>query len=419
MRNAPPGRLSRLLLILALVASVSIACDDDEQPTSSGLFGTANAPDLIVGSDKSPVGMTLSQGSSGAVTVQQLTPDIDRAEALATIGARAGYLNHFDAARVSREKGLNADLLLSWALIFPDEGAATQALENMRTVPELTRSGVRVREAIGLGPGAFVQYSQVDGTSSAAFFWQVRNAVVALEARGAEDPDADRLQSLARTLAKRGDRVNPSDDELPLPGRVEVASNVLDEDFQGERDWALPDKSAGVPLSRYIEGGMLVAIDGPGARWEDTSAIEGGKLDSIDDGVFEVWAEHVEGESARWGVMCRVVEEAGFYLFVVGRDGFTGIFSSLGPSEPLEPIAEVRTHPVVKDAVAAGPHHLRASCVGDPIAELSLEVNDVPVLEAFDDDPRTSGAAGMWIESRDDPASVLFDDLVVSEAVER
>lgn len=410
-----------VLLVIVVLAGTTVACDGDEEPAPEPGFGTADASDLLIDEVKAPSGMLLKEGKSGPVTVHQLTNDAERMESLREDGVRAGYRRHFESDEDGGpEDGLGAEVLLSWAIVLPDEAAATRALETMHTVPEKTRENVGVRDASGLGEGSFVQRSRVDGDRSILYMWRVRNAVVALDARAAGDePDADRLEAMARKLAAKNDRVEPTGEDLPLLETVELGSTLLDEDFQGARDWQLDDKSgSGEPLSKYAAGGMLVAVDGPGARWEDTSAIDGADLDGLDDVVIDVVAEPTEGRSARWGVMCRVIADAGFYLFVIGADGYAGAFSASGPSDPLELIAEVQEHPLVREAVRGGRHSLRLSCAGDPIATLALQVNGVSVLEAYDDDPRTLGAVGLWIESLEGPAAVLYDDLVVSEAVE-
>ena len=418
MRETSLHLTFRLFLVVALIVGVA-ACDEDEEPTTKPGFGTADASNLLIDEEFVPDGMTLDEGSSGPVTVYQLTDDSERVESLTQAGAEAGFLNHFEREEPnSTQHGLGAEVLLSWALVLPDDAGAERALDVLRTVPEQMRENVDVRDARGLGGGAIVQRSRIDGSQSILFAWRVRNAVVALEGRAAEgELNAERLQAMARRLALKNDRAKPTGDDLPLLAAVELGDTLLDEDFQGARDWQLEDESAdGAPLSRYAAGGLLVAIDGPGARWDDTSAIRDADLDGIDDVVIDVIAEHVEGRTARWGVMCRVIEEAGFYLFVVGTDGYVGAFTTFGPSEPLETIAEVHKHPVVREAVRAGPHSLRLSCAGEPIATLALQMNGVSVLEAYDDDPRTLGAAGLWIESLEGPAAALYDDLVVSEA---
>jgi hypothetical protein len=190
---------------------------------------------------------------------------------------------------------------------------------------------------------------------------------------------------------------------------------LYEDDFQGERSFDVGEtRTTGVALSRYAAGGFLMGLDRPGVRWHETSELRGDQLESMNDTVVDVVSERVQGRDARWGPMCRVVGNAGFYLFVVGEEGYAGIFASVGRSEPFDVLAEVQRSPIVREAIENGPHRLRATCIGDPIATLAFDVNGTPVLRAYDDDPRPRGSAGLWVESPTVPAAVLFDDLLIA-----
>jgi hypothetical protein len=408
-------RGSRVLVVLLLAVLSLSACDGDE-PAGTGRFGSADVDELVLDPSAAPDGMDLVNGSSGAVTVDQLTGDLDRAAWLRQSDVGPGYLSFFE--RPIGGGTFRADTLLTWALPFPDATGASRALERLRSEPESNRSDVRMGQVRGLGEGAFLQRSRIDGESSVAFIWQVRNALVALEARSSEGaPRTEPLVKLARSLVRANDRVEPTGRELNV--EIPEIEKVFEDDFSSEGDWGTePEDPEPGGLTRYVAGGLLVGIDGFGSRWEDTIGIEDGRLGALEQPAVEVTAEHVQGDTARWGLMCHVVEDAGFYLFILGTDGDAGIFSSVGRSEPLEEIAFAESVPEVKRAVERGTHRIRASCVGDPITTLSLEVNGETLLSAYDDDPRAGGAVGLWIESKTGPAGVLFDDLVVSAAEE-
>lgn len=409
--------LLRVAVSLALVTTFLGACDDEELPPPGDRFGTADAVHLVMEESAAPRGLDPVTGSSGPAAVEQLTDDGERARTLRSIGVGAGYLQEMAAEEGERSRSLG-ESLLSWSLILPDENAARQALDHLRTVPETTRADVRVNDARGFGRGAFRQFSRVDGAHSAAYIWQVHNAIVGLEARSqAGKPDAHKLLAIGNRLVRKNDRVDRSGEDLSLPNPPASAPVLLEEDFEGDREWDVDHgtDAAGIRLTRYAAGGFLIGNDGLGSRWHETSELRGDELESIGDTIVDVIAERIQGrDGARWGPMCRVVGTAGFYLFVVGADGYAGIYSSLGPSEPFEVMAEVDRSEVVREAVRKGRHRLHATCTGDPIATLSLDVNGVRVLQAYDDDPRPRGSVGLWVESPNDPVAVLYDDLFVA-----
>lgn len=407
----------RLLCCLALVTVLS-ACDsgtEDEQTTAG--YGTADAALLVLPESKAPEGMTFNAELSGPQTVYQFAGTEELVTRLDEVGSSSGYANLFsvfppeDGEPVPRGP-LEAVSLSSRSLVFAGESEAREALDVLWTQE---RAGEEVvRRVEGFGDGAFFRRTTGDEGQEATLSWRSLNAVVELSALSSSKPKETALLQIARRVAQRVEAAQPSREDAQLPIALdETGAEVFSDDFDKERGWLIEGPP---PLSRYVDGGLQVGIDGPGGRWHETNELGQRSPEPVEDMVVQVEAERAQGGSARWGVMCRVVEGAGtgFYVFVVGTDGYVGIYSAPEPSEPLDLIAELPRSSIASGAVRAGQHRLRADCTGDETARLTFRINDQIVLDAFDHEPLGPGGAGLWIESRDSPASVLFDDLVVS-----
>ena len=420
------SRRLRYAALLAITAFVAMACSADEEPGEAdeppARFGTADGELLVLAESDAPRDMTLRADISGPQSIYQYTGDPERAGKLRELGALAGYLQQFNIETSADgepilSQPLKATTLYSEVFIFDDNDGAADALAYLRDNPNPALDDVAFQDADEFGEGAVLQTSASGDFGNAGYYWRTDNALVSVIAqRQGGEPDADELLGLAREVAKSVASAEATGEALQLPDAPQPGEVIFEDDFEQEGDWPLVVEGdpPGSKLTRYVGGTFQVGIDGPGGRWHDTSELGEGELGRIEGSVVEVDAEVQEGDTARWGLMCDVEKGAGFYLFVVGADGFAGIFSATSPNQPLDAMATVFEHASLEEAIANGWHKIRVDCAGDPIARLALYVNDGLILEAYDDDPLPEGAAGMWIESQETPASVLYDNLVIS-----
>lgn len=419
---------SHALALLTIAALVTSACSGGEEGEAveepQARFGTADAELLVLAESDAPNDMTLMTEISGPQTLYQFAGDPERVETLRGFGTDGGYLQQFtveysDVGSFSPSKVADATTLYSEVLIFDDNEGAAEALTYLNETPNPTLEDVEYEDVAEFGDGAFLQTSSSGDFGNAGYYWLVDNALVSLIAqRQGGKPDADELLEVAQELSEIVAAADATGEELDLPTAPVPGEVIFEDDFEAKGDWTLVMEGdpPGSNLSRYVDGALQVGIDGPGGRWHDTTELDDGSLKQIGDVVVEVDAELQEGDTARWGLMCDVVSEGGFYLFVIGADGFAGIFSATSPNQPLDALAVVSESEALQDQIEQGQHHIRADCAGDPIARLGLYVNDEVVLEAYDDDPLPEGAVGMWIESQDTPSSALYDNLVISDA---
>lgn len=415
---------TRALLFLSTLALIlgATACEGDDADAPVTGYGPADAEVLALTSSDAPGGMSLRNGISGVRSIYQLASTEQGIEALQESGAAIGFEQIFtvdDRGEEAPEPAgrMDATLASSKVILFADENGAADALTFLRSDPERLLDDARVRDAQGLGAGAFLRTARQGSMRMLTLYWREDNIVLGVHAESPSgDPDPKGLRAFAEKARKRVAQAEPSSGELDIPPPAEAGEALLTEDFEEPGGWDRGAADGLGPPARYVDGGLQLAIDGPGSRWLDTAGRDGEDPTDFDNAVIEVAAEHVQGGSARWGLMCRIVEGAGFYLFVLGTDGFAGIYSAVAPTEPLEEMASLRRSSVVGGAVRAQ-HRVRADCSGDGIMRLGLMVDGQVVLEAYDDDPLAPGAAGMWIESHRSPASVLFDDLMIFEAI--
>lgn len=423
------GRARSFGLVLVIALAVA-ACSNDggggdepanEEPERT--YGTADAEALVLDASAGPSGMSLLEDTSGPQTLYQFTSAKDRVDTLTGFGTTGGYAQHFsvEAGTTAPKpaKPLNATAFDSENLIFEDNDGATEALDWLRDNPNPQLEDVKIEDASELGEGAFLQISKTsDGFTTYGYIWRVDNAILLAGAQSpSSTPDKEELLSLAEDMSAAVASAEPTGEALELPPSPEPGDVVFEDDFEKEGEWDLvfPTDPPGRPLSRYVNGRFELGIDGAGARWNDTTEFKDKALHEIGDAIVEIDAEEIEGDTARWGVMCRLEKGGGWYLSVIGADGFAGVFRATAPDRPLNFLSVIPESAEVRDAVAAGQHKIRLDCAGDPIARLSLYVNDELITEALDDDPLGPGAVGLWVESQGAATSVQFDNFLVSE----
>lgn len=352
---------------------------------------------------------------SGLQNAEQVIPDPAASAALRDLGFQVGFVQHF-AVKTSPlvppepTESLSATSLRSNAIVFPDDDAARKALAYLRSNPPPGLDDVRVRD-VSLGAGGYRLSARGESSRIASVSWRQDNALMSVSAEAAKAaPKEKPLLDLARKVAGAPERAKPTGEDVRIPAPVQPGERVFFDNLEDASGWERTSEG-GKHLTTYLSGGLSIATDGPGSRWNDTSKFDDASVGVLDEIVVEADAQLLQGRETRWGLMCRVAF-AGYYLFLVGNDGFVGIYRApTRVNNPL-PLATM----MLPDRIQQ-PHRLRADCAGDPVARLRLYANDQLLLEAYDDDPLGPGAVGLWVESRRDPAAVLFDNVSVSEAI--
>lgn len=117
-----------------------------------------------------------------------------------------------------------------------------------------------------------------------------------------------------------------------------------------------------------------------------------------------------EPYSNRMGLLCRFVDDANFYFFIISADGYAAIGKmSDGQALLLSGPAMTRRTEILSGGQA---NRLRADCISD---FLILYINDTLALSAQDAD-FARGDVGLLAGTFETPgAAVLFDDFIVSK----
>jgi len=180
-------------------------------------------------------------------------------------------------------------------------------------------------------------------------------------------------------------------------------SNVLfQDDFSNpESGWDRYDDSDGV--TDYMNGAYMIGV------YTDTYFYWANPYRTFQDVVVEVDAELMTSEEDnQFGIICRHADVDNWYVLVVSGDGYASIRKRFLGGE-LEYIADWEESEAINTGMA--PNRLRAECVGN---RLSLFVNGVLAVEAFDSDISTGDVgllAGTFSATQ---AEVLFDNFIVS-----
>ncbi|GAB4501754.1 MAG: hypothetical protein Fur0035_12980 [Anaerolineales bacterium] len=112
--------------------------------------------------------------------------------------------------------------------------------------------------------------------------------------------------------------------------------------------------------------------------------------------------------SNRMGIICRYVDDANFYFFIISADGYAAIGKMAAGQAALLTGPEMTRQP---DILTGGQvNRLRADCISD---FLILYINDSLALSAQDAD-FSRGDVGLLAGTFESPgAAVLFDDFIV------
>jgi hypothetical protein len=132
---------------------------------------------------------------------------------------------------------------------------------------------------------------------------------------------------------------------------------------------------------------------------------------TFSDVVIEVDAQKLAGsENNEYGVICKLKDNENFYYLSIGSDGYYTI-GKLSNGEWVDVTNGQSDFDEYAINSGADTNHIKASCQGD---QLSLTVNDVPLIEATDSE-FTNGDVGLMVCNYGNSGEeVLFDNYLVS-----
>ncbi len=109
-----------------------------------------------------------------------------------------------------------------------------------------------------------------------------------------------------------------------------------------------------------------------------------------------------------FGLLCRYQNEDNYYAFVIGSDGYYGIFRTLDGEQALIDQEHMDFSEVIHRGGSA--NDIQAICQGE---ELTLIVNGTVLLQV-QDDSFTYGDVGLIVGNFSEPGvDILFDDFIV------
>ncbi len=432
-------KLVPLLLCLLLTGA---ACNGDEEKPTEGdgtpeaqtaPFGSADLEDMVLA--EAPEGLELDENAAGPETVYGAFSDEPRIQAATDAGFELGYLHDFvnpsadPSGAPSKPVGdLNTTRVVSEATLFSSSEGASEAIAFQQDHGNPQAAEREAEPLEELGDEAFFSRSVFQDPGqpplySFAYVWRVDNAIGLLAVQSPKDsteggPAEADMQALAEELATQMSDLEPTGEDLDIPAQATPGTVLFEDDFSDQNvGWELhfPGEPPG-SASSYVQEQFQVTLDeAGGGRFNDTGEISKEYADFTDVSV-EADVENAGAPESGWGLICREQKGETYYAFVLTGEGRVNIVESVAPTEPFAFLASLGPDEELASTFSE-PHHMRADCVGDDITRLSLYVNDELVAEGLDDDPLTSGAAGMWTESPPEVgAKVLFDNFAVKEA---
>lgn len=193
---------------------------------------------------------------------------------------------------------------------------------------------------------------------------------------------------------------------LPIPmDTMPWANNnpvYFRDDFsQNSGGWSVFD--SGLGFAKYDQGGLRLGSEvenyqiwsSPGLNFADVQIFtQSTKLSGTDDNLF--------------GILCRYQDRSNFYAFVIGSDGYYGIFKMVQGQQSLIKQPHMDFSPVIKPGSEI--NKIQALCKGD---QLALVVND-NVLLRVQDDTLSHGDVGLMVGNFSQPGvDILFDNFIV------
>lgn len=156
-------------------------------------------------------------------------------------------------------------------------------------------------------------------------------------------------------------------------------------------------------ITDYDQGGYRIQVLQPNTEFWSHPGLE------LQDVYLEAKIRTLSGPKENlYGVLCRYQDDQNFYFFLVGDDGFFVIGKYKNGAQSFIGMDTFGYHPALqapRDLTT-----LRVDCVGE---NLSLTVNDTPIVTVQDDDFQ-KGDVGLIAGTFDTPGTdVLFDNFVV------
>jgi len=198
-------------------------------------------------------------------------------------------------------------------------------------------------------------------------------------------------------------------DLLNPPSEVEPTSHpgwiFFADDFSTEPNgWGTLSQEGGEAVFEYQ--GLVIKLYSPNSLFW---TVNEGKYSDTQIDVDSVLLNGPTNDN--FGVICRFVDDANFYGFLVTHDGYYGIFKMINGEMVL---SGNKSNLDFNEAIRQGGvvNHITATCSGSTLA---LEVNDV-LLAEVEDHSFTSGQIGLIAGSYDVAGvQVLFDNLKVTQ----
>jgi hypothetical protein len=443
---------SQRVAVLALCMSVLVVAgcsdsgegDDPQTEDTPGeeasppetLYGTADLEQMVVPETEGPEGLELDPHASGPISIFGYLPDEARIAAAEENGFQLAYVNEWivqppSAAAPPKPVGeLKATRFISDVGVFETSEGASAALSFFKENGNPAASDRTSEDVSELGEEAFASKTTFENPGQPpainfAYQWRVKNALGLMIVTSSKDtteggPPEELMLAKAQELAGLMEETEPTGEAFDLPPEAVPGEVVFEDDFSDEKvGWTLGSFPGEPPGSstNYADGQLRMTVDkeAGGGRFNDTGEI-GKELADLTDTIIEVDAENAGGQDSGWGLVCREQKGESFYAFIVRPDGSVVVVKGLSPSEPFGFFLNTSSNDGIAQTLSE-PHTLRADCIGDDIARLSLYLNDEKIGEGFDDDPFPSGAAGLWAESEAGiGADILFDNFSITEA---
>ena len=177
---------------------------------------------------------------------------------------------------------------------------------------------------------------------------------------------------------------------------------LYQDDFSNlEGGWERIQDAEGI--TDYDQGGYRIQV-----LRQDTTYWSHPGLD-LNDVTLEVSATILDGPVANlYGLMCRYQDDRNFYFFLIGKDGFFVVGKYKNGEQSFIGMDTFGFHPALQENHPID--FIQVDCIAD---ELTLTVNETPIVTAHDND-FVSGDVGLIAGTFDKPGTdVLFDDFLV------
>jgi len=188
-------------------------------------------------------------------------------------------------------------------------------------------------------------------------------------------------------------------DTLPWVGE----EPVLFKDNFSDRNGNWTTHADSLSFSGYDQGGFRLWADVPNYQFWSVPEL------NFKDVLIYTSARKQSGpENNIFGVLCRYQDEENFYAFVVGSDGYYGIFRTLAGEQVLIDQQHLDFNEVIKGGEAV--NEIQAICQGDL---LTLLVNGNNLLQVKDQ-ALSYGDVGLIVGNFSEPGvDIIFDNFIV------